>query len=203
MVEADSSQEKTDRLREIFLDITDDSTVTEVQEETPGTLEANFVSNQALHTIVREMKQGYGFQTSLEIKELATLAQLFYEGYSDTAIARELGNASRDKTVTRARIHLQLLRETDFDAPFDLDRLRNLLDDEASHATIAETLDVSKSTVQHYHRILTAQQEAEATEHRYPNRFEEALAGEDSFQSIRESVESGLDDALDAPPGKN
>ena len=203
MAETDSKQEKTDRLREIFLDVADNPTVTEDQQETPGTLESNSVPNESLRAIVQEMKQKYGFRTSLEMDELVTLVQLFYDDYSDTAIARELGNASRDKTVARARIHLQLLRETDFDAPFDLDHLRDLLDDETSPETMAEVLDVSKSTVRRYRRILDAEQAAEAVDYRYQQRFEAVLAGPETDQSIRESLESGLDDALDASPGKN
>ena len=149
------------------------------------------------------MKQTYGFRTSLETDELITLVRLFDEDYSDTAIARELGNASRDKTVTRARIHLQLFRETDFDAPVDLDELRDFCDAETSTAKIAEALDTSKSTVGRYRRILDAEQAAEAVDHRYQQRFEAALAGPETDQSIREAVKSGLDDALDASPGKN
>ena len=204
MTETDSTREKTKQLREIFLDVADDSTVTEIQEETPGTLGDNSGPTEALQPIIREIKQKYGFQTSLETDELATLVQLFYEEYSDTAIARELGNASRDKTVTRARIHLHLLRETDFDAPFDLDQLRDLREDEeTSTKTIAETLGVSKSTVGRYCRLLDAEQAAAAVDHRYQQQFEAALADSGTNQSIRESLDSGLDDALDPSPGRN
>jgi hypothetical protein len=203
MTETDITREKTERLREIFLDVADDSTVTENQEETPGTLGDDSGPTEALRPIIQEMKQKYGFQTSLETDELATLVHLFYDEYSDTAIARELGNASRDKTVTRARIHLHLLRETDFDAPFDLDQLRDLREEETSTKTIAETLDVSKSTVGRYCRILDAEQAAGAVDHRYQQQFEAALADSGTDQSIRQSLDSGLDDALDASPGRN
>ena len=203
MAETDINQEKTDRLREIFLDVAGDHIVTEDQQETPGTLASNSAPNDSLRAIIQEMKQKYGFRTSLETDELITLVRLFYEDYSDTAIAREVGNASRDKTVTRARIHLQLFRETDFDAPVDLDELRELLDAETSTAKIAEALDTSKSTIGRYRRILDAEQAAEAVGHRYQQRFEAALSDPETDHSIREAVKSGLDDALDASPGKN
>jgi hypothetical protein len=204
MTETDTTREKTEQLREIFLDVADDSTVTESQEETPGTLGDNSGPTEALRPIIREMMQKYGFQTSLETDELATLVHLFYEEYSDTAIARKLGNASRDKTVTRARIHLHLLRETDFDAPFDLDQLRNLREEEeTSTKTIAETLNVSKSTVGRYCRLLDAEQATAAVDHRYQQQFEAAIADSDPDRSIRESLDSGLDDALDASSVKN
>jgi hypothetical protein len=203
MAETDIKQEKTDRLREIFLDVAGDHTVTEDQQETPGTIESNFVPNESLRAIIQEMKQKYGFRTSLETDELITLVRLFYEDYSDTAIARKVGNASRDKTVSRARIHLQLFRETDFDAPVDLDELRDLLDAETSTAKIAKALDTSKSTIGRYRRILDAEQAAEAVDHQYQQRFEEALATPETDHSIREAMKSGLDDALDASPGKN
>jgi hypothetical protein len=203
MAETDIKQEKTDRLREIFLDVAGDHTVTEDQQETPSTIESNSVPSDSLRAIIQEMKQKYGFRTSLETDELITLVRLFYEDYSDTAIARELGNASRDKTVTRARIHLQLFRETDFDAPVDLDELRDLLDAETSTTKIAKALDTSKSTIGRYRRILDAEQAAEAVDHRYQQRFEEALSDPETDHSIREALKSGLDDALDASPGKN
>ncbi|WP_266081193.1 response regulator receiver protein [Haladaptatus caseinilyticus] len=202
MAKTDFTQDKTEQLREIFLDIADNPTFTEDQKEAPGTLGDNSGPNESLRTIIQEIKQEYEFRTSLELEELVTLVQLFYDEYTDTAIARELGNASRDKTVTRARIHLHLLRETDFDSPFDLDQLRDLRENESSTEMIAETLNVSESTVRRYHRILDSEQAAAAVDHQYQQRFEAALADSGPSQSIRKSLESGLDDALDASPGK-
>ncbi|WP_227777712.1 response regulator receiver protein [Haladaptatus pallidirubidus] len=203
MAETDIESEKTDRLRKIFMEVADDPTVTESQHESHGTLHHSSASTDTLADIIREMQADYGFQTSLSTDELVQLVQLYYEDYSDTAIARELGNPSRDKTVTRARIHLHLFRETDFEAPFDLDQLRNQLQSDTSPSEIAETVGVSTSTIRRYRRILDAEQTAQENEYRYQQRFETVLDESDESHSIRESIESGLDDALDMSPGKN
>lgn len=55
------------------------------------------------------------FETSLSRSELVHLVRLFYDGQSDREIACELGNTNLDKTVARARVHLYLFRDTDFD----------------------------------------------------------------------------------------
>lgn len=203
MTQTDIGSEKTDRLREIFLDVADDPTVTEAQEETHGILQDTSAVDETLSDIIREMKTKYEFQTSLSITELAQLVRLFYDEYSDTAIARELGNASRDKAVARARIHLQLFRETDFDSPFDLDRLRDLLREDIPTADIAETLGVSKSTVRKYRRVIEVERAANADDHRYRRRFEATLAAPEQDEDIRKSLEDGLDDAIDPSLGKN
>jgi hypothetical protein len=203
MTETDTGSEKTDRLREIFMDVADDPTVTETQEESPGILQDTSAVDETLSDIIREMKTTSEFQTSLSTTELVQLVRLFFDEYSDTAIARKLGDASRDKTVARARIHLQLFRDTDFDSPFDLDRLRDLLREDITLADIAETLDVSASTVRKYRMLLDAEHAAEAVNHRYRRRFEAALAAPEQHESIHNSLEDGLDDAIDPSLGKN
>lgn len=203
MTQTDIGSEKTDRLREIFLDVADDPTVTEAQEESPGVLQDTSAVDETLSDIIREMKTKYEFQTSLSTTELAQLVRLFFDEYSDTAIARELGNASRDKAVARARIHLQLFRDTDFDSPFDLDQLRDLLREDIPTGDIAETLGVSKSTVRKYRRLIEAEHAADAVDHRYRRRFEATFAAPEQDEDIRKSVEDGLDDAIDPSLGKN
>lgn len=203
MAETDIESEKTDRLRKIFMEVADDPTVTESQRESHGTLQRQSGSTDTLADIIREMEADYEFQTSLSMDELVQLVQLYYEDHSDTAIARELGNPSRDKTVTRARIHLHLFRETDFEAPFALDQLRDQLQSDTSPSEIAETLGVSTSTIRRYKRILDAEQAAEENKYRYQHRFETVLGESNESRSIRKSLESGLDDALDTSPGQN
>ncbi|WP_433632859.1 response regulator receiver protein [Halomicrococcus sp. NG-SE-24] len=203
MTKADTGSDQTERLREIFQDITDESTVTEEQQESHGTLQQSSAVDETLREIIQEMQAEHEFQTSLSTADLIDLVQLYFDDYSDTAIARELGDASRDKSVARARIHLQLFRDTDFDAPFDLDRLRALLDEEASTTEIADRLAVSTSTVRKYRRVTQAERAAEAVNHHYQQRFEDALAEPDQEESLRESLADGLDDALDDSLAEN
>src|SRR5699024_12299221 len=109
----------------------------------------------------------YGIQTSLDEDELVTLVQQYHAGKTDREIARALGSSNRDKTVARARISLHLLRDTDFDAPFELSQLRELREQDTSTAKIADTLSASKSTVRTYARILNTETEAEQADHEY------------------------------------
>ncbi|WP_227379187.1 response regulator receiver protein [Haladaptatus halobius] len=203
MSETNIESEKTDRLRKIFMDVADDPTVTEAQEETRGVHHDTSAVDETLGDIIREMETEYSFQTSLSTSELVQLVQLFFDGYSDTAIARELGNASRDKAVNRARIHLQLFRETDFNSPFDLDRLRDLLREDVPTADIAKSLSVSKSTVRKYRNVIEAERAATAVDHRYRRRFEATLAASEQDEFLRISLDDGLDDAIDASLGDN
>src|SRR6056297_1689759 len=102
--------EKTEELRDIFMDVTDESTVTEQQEETHGSLSSETEVDERLEDVVARMRDRYDFGT----------------------------------TLSRARIDLHLIRDTDTDAPFDMDDLRDLLDRGATTVECAEDLDVSE-----------------------------------------------------------
>lgn len=190
--------EKTEELRDIFMDVTDDPTVTEQQEETPGSLQSATEVEERLETVVAEMRDRYEFGTTLSDEELVTVVRGFYAGQSDAEIARELGDASLGETVSRARIDLHLVRDSDTDAPFDLDELRNLLDGEASTSECAAELDVSESTVRRYRRIVDVQQERRTVSDRYRGEFENVLQDRDLSERMATDVhDDGLDDATE------
>lgn len=189
--------EKTEELRDIFMDVTDESTVTERQEETHGSLSSEGDVRERLRTLVSEMRERYDFGTTLSDDDLVTVVRGYYDGDSDSGIARELGDASLGKTVSRARIDLHLLRDRDTDAPFDLDDLRTLLA-AGSIADCADELDVSESTVRRYRRIIEAQNEARAVNDRYRDEFENILYDRNLSERMTEDIqEDGLDDATD------
>ncbi|WP_458190725.1 response regulator receiver protein [Haladaptatus sp. NG-WS-4] len=200
MTENDENTDRTERLRDIFLEVSDEPTVTESQEEQPGTLQPSATVDEQLREIIQEIQIEYGFQTSLDLDDLVRVVRLFHENYSDTAIARELGAASRDRTVARARINLHLFRETDFDAPFDIEQLRDLLQDEIPTAQCAEQLAVSPSTMRSYATIIEAEQAATAADHAYQRRFDEALTRSAPEESLQVSLDDGLADAIDSSP---
>lgn len=190
--------EKTERLRDIFLTVADDATVTERQEELRGSLTTTPDAHQRLREVIERMHAEYDFQTSLATDELVTLVQEFYAGKSDTAIARAIGDKSRAKTVTRARIALHLVTDQDLDAPFPLDDLRELLADDLPTTEIADRLDVSPSTVRRYRRILAVQAARRAVGDRYRAEFERILADRELSDSLtRATRETGLEDATE------
>ena len=190
--------EKTEELRDIFMDVTDESTVTERQEETHGSLSSETDVAERLADVVGRMRDRYDFGTSLTDEQLVTVVRRFYAGDSDAEIARELGDASLGKTVSRARIDLHLVRDADTDAPFDLADLRRLLADGKTAAECAETLDVSESTVRRYRRVVEVQEERRTVNDRYRDEFENLLQDRELSDRMTEEVRNdGLDDATE------
>ena len=190
--------EKTEELRDIFMDVTDESTVTEQQAETHGSLSSETAIDDRLAEVVGRMRDRYDFATTLSDDELVTVVRGFYAGDSDAGIARELGDASLGKTVARARIDLHLLRDADEDAPFDMTALRDLLEDDATTGECAAELDVSESTVRRYRRVVEAKRQRRTVNDQFRNEFENILQDRELSDRMTESVqEDGLDDATE------
>ncbi|MDY7081277.1 MAG: conditioned medium-induced protein 4, partial [Halobacteria archaeon] len=119
-----SREEKTEELRDLFMEVTDESTVTEEKEETRGTLKDKEEIDEEIGEVVDEMVEEYGINTKLDHDELVKIVRGFHEGDSDTEIADELGDKSLNKTVGRVRVKLHLFRDSDSDAPFELELFR-------------------------------------------------------------------------------
>jgi FixJ family two-component response regulator len=187
--------EKTEELRDIFVDITDEDTVTERQAESRGSLTGE-TSTEELAAIVAEMREVCGFDTSLEDETLATVVERFYAGDADADIAEALDVDRR--TVFRARLDLHLIREDDADAPFDFERFREFVAADRTTSDIAEAFDVSESTVRRYRRVIEAQDEHRRVSGRFRSEFEDRIAAADLSQQLTADVqEDGLDEATD------
>lgn len=188
--------EKTEELRDIFMEVSGEETVTERQAESRGSLADGDDSTERLVEIIATMRDHHEFDTSLPDDDLATVVQRFYSGDSDSGIADDL-DVSR-KTIFRARLELHLVRERDTDAPFDLDDLRALLDEDLGTGDIAEQLDVSASTVRRYRRVIDAQNEARSVSDRFRSEFEDVLAEADLGEQLTADIDDdGLDEATD------
>ena len=187
-------KEKAEQLRDLFVDVTDE------RNEERGTLPDKEEIDDEIRGVIEDMRDEYGFETSLEDDELVTVVRLYHDGASDAQIARELGDDSLDKTVRRARIGLHLFRDSDFDAPFEIDRLRELLDQDATNADAADELGVSASTVRSYRDAVEARREAEAAENEYADRFEAILEDREIAETFtsdakRDGLEGATEDA--------
>lgn len=188
--------EKTEELRDIFIDVTDEDTVTESQEETRGSLLDREGVRDRVAGVVADMRERYGFSTDLTDDQLCRLVAAYYDGTSDAEIGREL-DAARS-TVRRARLDLHLVREQDYDAPFDLEDLRERLEDDPSTGKLAEEFGVSRSTVRRYRRVVSAEERSRRANNRYRDEFDEILADAGLSTDMAESVrEDGLDDATE------
>ena len=189
--------EKTERLRDIFLSVADDVELTERQSASRGSLAGRDVDDDAIAAVVARLRDRYDFSTDLDDAALCTVARGFYAGESDAAIGRDLGDVSAG-TVRRARLDLHLVAERDVDAPFDLRDLRRLRDDGATTAEQATALDVSESTVRRYARAVVAQSRRRLVGDRFREEFDRLLGdGELSTHLTAGIRETGLRDATE------
>jgi hypothetical protein len=190
--------EKTEELRDIFEDVTGEETVTEEQEETPGSLAGGDEEDvdERLAAVVARMREEYEFRMDLTDREYARVARGHYEGEDDTEIADAVGIERRE--VTRARLDIHLVRDRDRDAPFELKRLRELLTGDAPTGEIADELDVSPSTVRRYRRVVETENEIRSVSARYRADFEDVLTDAGiSHDMTSDMKEDGLEDATE------
>ena len=188
--------DKTEELRDIFVDVTDEETVTERQEAGRGTLTEDGASSEEIGEVIARMRERYEFSTSLTDEELPTVVESFYGGASDADIADELDVPEVE--VFRARMDLHLLRESDLEAPFELDDLRKLQDAGLSTDAIADELGTSEETVDRFRRVVAAQDEARRASDRFRSEFEDLVADADLADQLTSDVkEDGLEEATD------
>jgi len=190
--------EKTEELRDIFMDVTDSDTVTESQAATKGSLTDDEAARERLADLVAELRERYAFETELSDGQLCELALSFYDGASDADLARELDVERR--TVFRARLDLHLFRDRDLDAPFDVEAFRRRITGPEDVATsdLAEDFDVSESTVRRYRRVVEAQDQSRRANDRYRDEFDSILGDADlAGPMTQEARQDGLEDATE------
>lgn len=162
-----------DQLTDIYLDVAEDvESTTEQQHEQRGSWHSSATTDTRISDTITEMQERYGLQTQLSDEQLVTLVKAFFDSEGDTAIARQLGGTSLDKTVTRARLGLHLFRESDTTTDFDVDPLQECFAAGNSGAECARQLDIAKSTANRYRRIFAAKEQAERVDNQYYERFQ-------------------------------
>jgi DNA-binding transcriptional MerR regulator len=188
--------EKTEELRDIFMDVSEEGTVTETQAETRGSLtdRDEDVVEERLAETVGEMRDRYDFATDFDTAEYVTLIREFYEEATDERLADRL---DRDRTaVFAARMDLHLLQAADTDAPLEVCELRQRADADA--ATLAAEFDVDTETIRHYRRVVAAEDEARAANFRYRSTFDELLADADLAGGLTDAAtRDGLEEAAE------
>jgi len=185
--------DETAELREIFVDVTGEGSVTEAQEDDRGSLTRDDDAvTEALRETVARMRDRFEFDTDLD-DDYCRVAREFFAGESDAAVADALGTSR--ETVVRARHDLHLVRERDLDAPFDLEELRSVSD--LSTAEAAADLGVSASTVRRYRRALATRDRIRRTGGRYRNELAELLTDADLEGGLDERTYDGLREAAE------
>jgi len=190
--------EKTRKLRDIFMDVAGDGTLTERQEQSRGSLSTDARVDERLRSVVEAMRERFDFHSDLPTDALVEVVRGFYDGDSDAEIARRLEGEPAQGTVARARVDLHLVTDHDLDAPFDLDANRDALAADQSTASIADDLDASESTVRRYRHVVEAQRARRAVGDRYREEFDRLLADSDLAGHLTgELRETGLEDATE------
>ncbi|MFB6295708.1 MAG: conditioned medium-induced protein 4 [Halobacteriales archaeon] len=201
--------EKTEELRDLFVDVTDAEAVTERQEEPRGSIATDEGEiEERLRSTIDAMAERYDLETSLSRSALVTIVRSFYAGESDVEIARDLDEAplaeadgSPEEVVARARIALHLVTENDREGPVDQDALRRYLDEsdrERSVGEIAAEFGVSEAEARRARRIAGVESERRLVGDRFRQEFEHALADRALSDRLTEGIaEDGLDEATE------
>jgi len=188
--------EKTEELRDLFQDVTDEDTVTESQADTHGSLASETDVENRLQDTVSTMRDRLDFQTSLDTEAFATVVRRFYAGDDDAEIGEEVGADS--ETVRDARHDLHLVR--DDDAPVDLDVLRDAADDptDPDLGTVLDGVEADPAAVERSLAVLHTRNEIQRVNDRYRAEFENALRDRELSERLTATVhEDGLDDATE------
>lgn len=189
--------EKTEELRDIFVETTESDTVTESQAESPGSLTdtPDDVTEQ-LETLLDRMREQYTFETELDTDSLLGVLRRFYDDESDEAIADALD--CDPETVREARLDLHLVRETDREAPFEFDQLRRLLAEDVPLAERAEQLGVDVDVAAEYSAVAAADRRSTRANNRFRDEFAELLTdAELTGQLAADTREDGLEEATE------
>jgi hypothetical protein len=189
--------EKTEELRDIFVDTTGADTVTESQQEARGSLsDAEEDVQRRIERIIEQMRERYTFQTDLATGELRQIVTDYFDDVDDETLAADLGVDA--ETVFVARMDLHLVRESDRDAPFDMTDLRRMLVRDASLAECVESLSADEETIKHYAEVIQAELEATRANDRFYDEFAEMLTDTDlAAQHAKNAREDGLREATE------
>jgi len=191
--------EKTEELRDIFMDVAEDGTVTESQTAGRGSLadtdEADVADRVA--AVVERMRDRYDFATDLPTVDLVTVVRRFYDGDDDAAIADAIDVDSA--TVFAARMDLHLLADADTEFDFDLDAFRDRLDaGETDSETLAAAFDTDPETVARARRVSATKVAVRRVSHRFQSEFEDAIPDAAlAVQLTAATREDGLEEAAE------
>jgi len=194
--------EKTEELRDIFVEVTDEKQVTESQAEERGSLvDADDADiEQRVLAVVDRMREQYDFRTDLDDEELCRVVEGFYDGADDEAIAADLDVDT--ETAFRARMDLHLVDDQDTAFPFDLGTLRRERGEEPDADALAAQFDADTATVERALAVADTQDAIRRVSQRFQSEFEDAIpdaalaveltaaAQEDGLEEAAEDIET-------------
>lgn len=191
--------EKTEALRNIFVETTGEEAVTEDQQDGPGDLveeKEERSADERLPELVARMRERYAFQSGLDDEALVEVVRAYHDDADDEVIAERI-DADRE-TVFTARMDLHLVREGDREAPFPYEALRRLVVEEVPIEQRAARLDSDESLVEHYSQVVHTDLRATRANRRFTDEFAELLTDQDlERRHADETREDGLEEATE------
>ena len=191
--------ERTEELKELFVETTGAEEVTETQEAEPGELTGETAPEDApeqVQDIVGQMRERYAFESGLDDEALTRLVLGFYADEDDAELATALD--ADEETVFTGRMDLHLLREAEREPPFPFEKLRELVVEDVPLQARAERLDSDEETVERYSEIVAAQLRSTRANHRFVDEFADLLTDADLSDSHAAAArESGLEEAAE------
>lgn len=191
--------EKTEELRDIFLSVSDEESVTESQTESPGSLLGE--SGGDLEGVLDQLREKFGFECSLSDSERVRLIESFYDGKDDGELAEQVG--VDPETVFEARMELHLLR--DEEPQLDEETVEMIDGSERSAEELAGEVDATAEEIRRTRAVLDARARSRRVSQRFRTAYEERVtdaelsghlaadAQEDGLDGATEGAETGVD----------
>jgi outer membrane murein-binding lipoprotein Lpp len=192
--------EKTESLRDLFVETTGAESVTEEQAAGRGTLadRDDAESEARVREVVAEMRARYGFTSALadDTTALVAVARGFHEGDADDAVAAALDVDER--TVRDARLDLHLVRDADRAPPAGVDprALRRLAAEGATLGAAAAALDRDPAALAPAYRAALTDAASRRANDRFRAEFAALLADADLTERLTE-LDDGLREATE------
>lgn len=188
--------EKTEELRDIFLQVADEEAVTEHQRDDRGSLDTDRDTDAELREVIGEMREFYEFDTALDDDQLVALVSAFYDGVSDEELAETLDTDER--SVRRARFDLHLVRDQEREASFDLSAAVKAAASGTTIDELSERFGVDEATLRRHLRIHDVDKRSRQANQRFRDAFDSILAdAELASRMVQETHRDGLDDATE------
>lgn len=193
--------EKTEELRDIFLSVSDEETVTESQTDERGSMtDSDGDIGDRLRAVITEMREEFSFRTDLDVETLEEVIRLFYDGRDDEEIADALSIGN--ETAFHARMDLHLVHDDELQADgigkATIDHVRERYAAGHEPSMIADQLECDANAVEHIWMVIETRNRARRVSHRYRTAFEEILTDADlTVQFTADAHEDGLDDATE------
>ncbi len=191
--------EKTEQLRDLFVEVTDEQMITESQDAARGSLTGEDDSvDERLESVIERMRERFQFETAWSLESYRHLLRRFYQGHDDPEIAEAL--SCPEDVVFQARMDLHLLHEDD-PRGVEIDEettasIRNRREHDPGQ--VAAALDCRTEAVERALAVIRARDRTRRVSNRFTLAFEEIVTDIDlRTQFATETRDDGLKDATE------